>query len=51
MAADNNDKPGVIAAPPLVYLGFLVLGLALDELWPAAIGLRASHTATTWQQR
>ena len=28
------DAPGVIAKPPFIYLGFLVLGLGLDWLWP-----------------
>lgn len=27
---DTNDIPGVIAPPPLIYLGFLILGLALE---------------------
>ncbi len=31
-----GDKPGVIAPPPLIFLGFLLLGLGLDFLWPAA---------------
>ncbi len=33
---DNSkqDAPGVIARPPLIYLGFLALGLGLDWLWP-----------------
>ncbi len=39
MATERNDRdnPGVIAPPPLIYLGFLVLGLALDYLWPAGV--------------
>ncbi len=32
--AAQQDAPGVIARPPLIYLGFLALGLALDWLWP-----------------
>ncbi len=32
--ATRQDTPGVIARPPLIYLGFLALGLALDWLWP-----------------
>lgn len=38
MGGDRNarDNPGVIAPPPLIYLGFLVVGLALDYLWPVA---------------
>ncbi len=30
----ERDAPGVIAKPPFIYLGFLVLGLGLDWLWP-----------------
>ena len=31
-----RDTPGVIAPPPLILLGFVLLGLALDWLRPAA---------------
>ena len=31
----NRDIPGVIAPPPLILLAHLLLGLALDWLWPA----------------
>ena len=35
-SSDNKyDHPGVIAPPPLIYLGFLGLGFLLDWLWPA----------------
>ncbi len=37
MAANGRDNPGVIAPPPLIFLGFLLLGLVLDALWPLAI--------------
>ena len=30
----EQDAPGVIARPLLIYLGFLALGLVLDWLWP-----------------
>ncbi len=30
----EQDAPGVIAKPPFIYLGFLVLGLMLNWLWP-----------------
>ena len=30
----EQDAPGVIARPPFIYLGFLVLGLMLNWLWP-----------------
>ncbi|MFI4996759.1 MAG: methyltransferase family protein [Hyphomicrobiales bacterium] len=34
MEKQKDDTPGVIAPPPLIYLGFLVLSLALDYFWP-----------------
>ncbi len=34
LGAAQQDAPGVIARPPLIYLGFLALGLVLDWLWP-----------------
>ena len=37
MAGNERDNPGVIAPPPLIYLGFLVIGLLLDYLWPVAL--------------
>lgn len=37
MAHDQADKPGVIARPPFIYLGALLLGLALDFAWPSAV--------------
>ncbi len=41
MAENRKDNPGVIAPPPLIYLGFLVLGGALDFLWPIGLGVGA----------
>ncbi len=35
MSTDPEDNPGVIARPPFLMLGCLVLGLALDFAWPA----------------
>ncbi|MFQ5911564.1 MAG: methyltransferase family protein [Nitrospinota bacterium] len=37
MAQDEKDTAGVIAPPPFLYLGFLLIGLALDYLWPIAV--------------
>ena len=37
MGENGNDKAGVIAPPPLIYLGFIVVGLALEYLWPAPL--------------
>jgi protein-S-isoprenylcysteine O-methyltransferase Ste14 len=31
------DTPGVIVRPPRLFLGVLVLGLALDYLWPVPL--------------
>lgn len=31
-----GDKPDGIVPPPLIFLGFLLLGWGLDFLWPAA---------------
>lgn len=36
MAVNDADNPGVVARPPLIYLGFLALGFMLDAVWPAA---------------
>ena len=33
----DEDVAGVIAPPPLIFVGFLVLGLGLSHLWPLAI--------------
>ncbi|HVM79915.1 MAG TPA: isoprenylcysteine carboxylmethyltransferase family protein [Stellaceae bacterium] len=35
MAKSHRDSARVIAPPPLIYLGFLALGLALHRFWPA----------------
>lgn len=32
--ADDKDRPGVIAPPPLVFFAFLGFGLGLDGVWP-----------------
>jgi protein-S-isoprenylcysteine O-methyltransferase Ste14 len=34
MSEQAKDHPQVIAKPPFIYLAFLVVGLALDYLWP-----------------
>ena len=33
----DKDNPEVIVMPPLIYLVFLLVGLALDYLWPVAV--------------
>ncbi len=35
--AKTRDSPGVIAPPPLIYGGFLILGAALEWHWPASL--------------
>ena len=32
---NTGDKPAVIAPPPLIFLGFMLLGLGAEVLWPA----------------
>ena len=36
MPGDEQDKAGVVAPPPLIYLGALVLGLLLNRRFPVA---------------
>ena len=37
MSEPAKDRAGVIAPPPLIYLGFVLVGLALEYLWPAPL--------------
>ena len=37
MTENGKDNPGVIAPPPLIYVGFLLLGLGLDFVWPVGV--------------
>ena len=37
-AGDGKDRPGVIAPPPLIYLGFLIVGFGLGLMWPLSLG-------------
>ncbi len=34
MSVNGKDAPGVIAPPPLILLGFLLVGFLMDTLWP-----------------
>ena len=36
MPSDEQDKAGVVAPPPLIYLGALVFGLLLNRRFPAS---------------
>jgi protein-S-isoprenylcysteine O-methyltransferase Ste14 len=33
MPSDAADKPGVVAPPPLIYLGAIVVGALLERVW------------------
>jgi protein-S-isoprenylcysteine O-methyltransferase Ste14 len=37
MPSDNQDKAGVVAPPPVIYLGALVFGLLLNGRFPVAL--------------
>lgn len=45
MSSTNDDVPGVIAPPPLIYLVPLILGIFLHWLWPLRLGKRSG---TRW---
>jgi hypothetical protein len=36
MPSDDQDKAGVVAPPPVIYLGALVFGLLLNRRFPIA---------------
>ena len=37
MGNSGQDKPGVIALPPLIYLGFFAIGVGVDSIWPVEL--------------
>ena len=37
MSENGNDRAGVIAPPPLIYLAGIGVGLALEYIWPAPL--------------
>jgi len=37
MPSDRNDKPNVIALPPLILAATLAVGFGLEALWPLAL--------------
>jgi protein-S-isoprenylcysteine O-methyltransferase Ste14 len=39
---DPTETAGVIAKPPVIYAGFLALGLILDRVWPIDLPMPAS---------
>lgn len=46
MSTNTQDNPGVIAPPPLIYLGGLALGLLLHRLLPLKYTSHASRAST-----
>jgi protein-S-isoprenylcysteine O-methyltransferase Ste14 len=45
---DERDKPGVVAPPPLIYLGPLVLGLLLNGRFPVPFLPRGMMRILGW---
>ena len=39
---ETAETAGVIAKPPVIYAGFLALGLVLDRVWPIDLPMPAS---------
>ena len=35
--SNKKDNPGVLTAPPLIYLAGLLIGLGLEALWPIPV--------------
>ena len=48
MTDDHRDNAGVVAPPPLIYLGALVLGLLLDKRLPIPFLPRGVARAIGW---
>jgi protein-S-isoprenylcysteine O-methyltransferase Ste14 len=44
MSTPDSDRPDVVARPPLLYLGGLALGLALEALWPTTLWSGSART-------
>ncbi len=45
---DERDNPGVVAPPPLIYLGPLVLGLLLNGRFPMPFLPREYRRVLGW---
>ncbi len=37
MTGNDQDNPGVITIPPLIYIAFFLIGLGLNYLWPVSV--------------
>jgi protein-S-isoprenylcysteine O-methyltransferase Ste14 len=48
MPGDEQDKAGVVAPPPLIYVGTLVFGLLLDRRFPVAFLPRKAARGLGW---
>ena len=48
MPGDEQDKAGVVAPPPLIYLGALVFGLLLNRRFPVAFLPRMVARGLGW---
>ena len=48
MTGDEQDKAGVVAPPPLIYLGALVFGLLLNRRFPIAFLPRKIARSLGW---
>lgn len=47
-APGPTETAGVIAKPPVIYAGFLALGLVLDRVWPIDLPMPASDLRKIW---
>ena len=48
MPSDEQDKAGVVAPPPLIYLGALIFGLLLNRRFPLGFLPRSIRRSLGW---
>ncbi len=48
MPSDDQDKAGIVAPPPVIYLGALVCGLLLNRKFPVALLPRRIARSLGW---
>jgi protein-S-isoprenylcysteine O-methyltransferase Ste14 len=48
MPSDEQDKAGIVAPPPLIYLGVLIFGLLLNRRFPIAFLPRGIARSLGW---